>query len=93
MSIKETDELLVAVARHAVADDLAVEHADRGKQGSGSVRTDNPILVMDPKSAEFSKYASDATLALKLSLQQPIEARDKCLTQRPAIFRISSVFC
>jgi UDPglucose 6-dehydrogenase len=31
------------------------------------VRTDNPILVMDPESAEMSKYASNALLACKIS--------------------------
>jgi UDPglucose 6-dehydrogenase len=31
------------------------------------VRTDNPILVMHPRSAELSKYASNAMLALRIS--------------------------
>jgi UDPglucose 6-dehydrogenase len=34
---------------------------------SSFVRTDNPILVMDPRSAELTKYASNAMLALRIS--------------------------
>jgi UDPglucose 6-dehydrogenase len=31
------------------------------------VRTDNPIIVMEPRSAELTKYASNAMLALRIS--------------------------
>ncbi len=31
------------------------------------VRTDNPVLVMHPRSAELTKYASNAMLALRIS--------------------------
>jgi UDPglucose 6-dehydrogenase len=34
---------------------------------SSFVRTDNPIIVMDPRSAELTKYASNAMLAMRIS--------------------------
>ncbi|MGO9451440.1 MAG: UDP-glucose dehydrogenase family protein [Candidatus Binataceae bacterium] len=39
---------------------------------SSFVRTDNPILVMDPRSAELSKYASNSMLALRVSFVNQI---------------------
>ena len=35
--IEEADELLVAVPRHALADDAAVEHVERGEQSGRAV--------------------------------------------------------
>jgi hypothetical protein len=40
--IEEADELEVAVVLHAAADHGAVEHAERGEQGSGAV----PFVVV-----------------------------------------------
>lgn len=40
--VEEANELLVAVARHAAAEDGAVEHVERGEQGGGAV----PLVVM-----------------------------------------------
>jgi hypothetical protein len=35
--VEEADEVLAAVARHALADDFPVEHVERRKQNSGPV--------------------------------------------------------
>src|SRR5262249_40414634 len=40
--IEEADELAVAVALHAAADDAAVEHAERGEQGGRAV----PLVIV-----------------------------------------------
>src|SRR2546430_16852811 len=40
--IEKANELNVAVTLHAAANDGAVEHAERGEQGGGSV----PLIVM-----------------------------------------------
>lgn len=37
-ALQEADEFLMPVARHTVADDLAIEHAERGKQRGGALR-------------------------------------------------------
>lgn len=39
---------------------------------SSFVRTDNPILVMDPRSAELSKYAANSFLAVRISFVNQI---------------------
>ena len=39
--VEEADELLIPVAAHALADDLAVEHVERGDQGGCPV----PLIV------------------------------------------------
>ena len=36
-ALEETDKFLMSMARHAIADHFAVEHAQRGKQGGSSV--------------------------------------------------------
>jgi hypothetical protein len=41
-SVEKADEFDTVVALHAAADDGAVEHAERGKQGGGTV----PLVVM-----------------------------------------------
>ena len=40
--VEEADELLMPVAAHALADDLAVEHVERGEQGGCPV----PLIIM-----------------------------------------------
>jgi len=40
--IEKADELAVAVALHAAADDGAVEHTERGEQGGRAV----PLVIM-----------------------------------------------
>jgi hypothetical protein len=45
--VEEADELLMPVAAHALADDLAVEHVERGEQGRRAV----PLMIMGHRAA------------------------------------------
>ena len=45
--VEEADELLMPVAAHALADDLAVEHVERGEQSGRAV----PLIIMSRRAA------------------------------------------
>ncbi|NOZ24329.1 MAG: UDP-glucose/GDP-mannose dehydrogenase family protein [Planctomycetes bacterium] len=53
------------------ADDVRVEHLMR-ELYAPLVRTGNPIIVMDIRSAEMTKYASNAMLATRISFMNEI---------------------
>ena len=56
--VQEADELLVAMALHALADDGAVEHVDRGEQVGGAV-----ALVIEGHRPGFARFHGQARLA------------------------------
>jgi hypothetical protein len=43
--VEEADELLMPVAAHALADDLAIEHVQRGEQGGSAVALIIMVIV------------------------------------------------
>ena len=50
--VEEADELLMPVAAHALADDLAVEHVERGEQGGRAV----PLIIMGHRAAAAAPH-------------------------------------
>src|SRR5215510_10643753 len=52
--VEEADELLMPVAAHALADDLAVEHVERGEQGRRAVA----LIIMGHRTAAAALLGS-----------------------------------
>jgi hypothetical protein len=66
--VEEADELLMPMAAHALADDLAVEHVERGEQGRRAMA----LIIMGHRTAAAALHRQPRLSAVeRLDLALP----------------------
>jgi len=78
-SLKESQELLVPMAGHAVADHLAVEHAQSGKQGGRSMAG---VIMSHRSAAAFLQGQTGLGSVKGLNLAFLVQAQNQGLVRR-----------
>ena len=77
--VEEADELLMPVTAHALANDLAVEHVERGEQGGCPV----PLIIMGHRTAAAALHRQPRLGAVeRLDLALLIDRQHQCMLGR-----------
>ena len=80
--VQETDEFLVAMARHALADDRAVKHIERGKQRGCAVA--DVIMCHGPSAPLFERQARLSAVE-RLDLRFLVDRQHQAMRRRVEI--------